>query len=708
MRIYESVKDIPGETLTAGQFIQTKGNQEAGDGGGRSYWIQTLADYGGTPDGEVIGGVYVGGDWLLANNNVAKMQASETTVNPKWFGYRGLGVIPNGIENPTLDPTIDESDAIEKMVAWINNNPGSPQDLGKFSSGDPKSKAGAYSIQFPARSICNISRTMFTPFVRTYCTIDFNNTEVRPLSPIPAIYKESFLTEIKNLVVRYDLEDQDLPVNQQDGSRSGYLTWEEIYNGAQAGYETTCYGIAIQGDRPGQAVDSFTTYKNIVVFGGWRAINSDGNDILFGDRFEKVNAQRCMDWGFVMESSGIGTTCVLERCWSECIEVDTVQNNGNTYIPVQHIPASPVIEPGVTSGWEDFWFQSDPTLDPPASFPQWVSGKFYRTFGKGYFISNQSTVSMIQCAMDGGSDVEPGNVINLNQRPNLNIDNFHLERHFKLYSDRASMLIRLGNFSIDNLYLADPRYRIPGQISVQNGGVVYRCRVNHTSDSTNEPGVGAEWYTFWEEQNVINVPPTIQPAWTTATDYVNGTATMIGGIFADTVTVSTIEEVTLEVLPPAVNPVKKWINNEGIVALLLGTVPTGQLTVRNASIQYPNSRIDRINDRFNVAITNWTFKPDWLDSGNIIRLQLNAAGTYTAVIDDPELEIGTNYEFHLQANGAGGSGTLAFSFPEGGELFPANTTFAGPAARGFRSIKITKEAEVSGDGRWFITDYETT
>lgn len=93
--------------------------------------------------------------------------------------------------------------------------------------------------------------------------------------------------------------------------------------------------------------------------------------------------------------------------------------------------ATSPVEPGVTAGWENYWQvgKTSPTdFETPTTQAAWVSGKFYRGMGKGYYLNNASTTVMHNCAMDGGSDVFAGDVLTT-AGVTTHIDTFHLERH---------------------------------------------------------------------------------------------------------------------------------------------------------------------------------------------------------------------------------------------------------------------------------------
>jgi hypothetical protein len=51
--------------------------------------------------------------------------------------------------------------------------------------------------------------------------------------------------------------------------------------------------------------------------------------------------------------------------------------------------------------------------------------------------------------------------------------------------------------------------------AVTNNSTVYRCIKGHTSSATDEPGVGADWSTYWVEDSSV----TSGGAWVTATGY---------------------------------------------------------------------------------------------------------------------------------------------------------------------------------------------
>lgn len=56
---------------------------------------------------------------------------------------------------------------------------------------------------------------------------------------------------------------------------------------------------------------------------------------------------------------------------------------------------------------------------------------------------------------------------------------------------------RPANHTYKGLWSAGPRYE-PGDV-VKNGSQLYYCILTHTASSTNEPGSGASWTTYWDK-----------------------------------------------------------------------------------------------------------------------------------------------------------------------------------------------------------------
>ena len=55
---------------------------------------------------------------------------------------------------------------------------------------------------------------------------------------------------------------------------------------------------------------------------------------------------------------------------------------------------------------------------------------------------------------------------------------------------------------------------------VERGGMVYKCKKSHSSDSTSEPGVGTRWEAFWEVTKSDDVD--VEDGWDKDASYVDG------------------------------------------------------------------------------------------------------------------------------------------------------------------------------------------
>jgi hypothetical protein len=62
----------------------------------------------------------------------------------------------------------------------------------------------------------------------------------------------------------------------------------------------------------------------------------------------------------------------------------------------------------------------------------------------------------------------------------------------------------IGVWTLSTVYTYE---RASGTMSVaKNGGLIYRCITTHTASATDEPGVGANWESYWVQQAVYEIP----------------------------------------------------------------------------------------------------------------------------------------------------------------------------------------------------------
>ena len=87
----------------------------------------------------------------------------------------------------------------------------------------------------------------------------------------------------------------------------------------------------------------------------------------------------------------------------------------------------------------------------------------------------------------------------------------------QLSEARKQLNVMVKQWRADNVMLWKETwltYPFTTSSTVLSGGVDYRCIRNHTSAAVTEPGVGAQWKSYW-----ILLTTTAGAAWLTATDY---------------------------------------------------------------------------------------------------------------------------------------------------------------------------------------------
>ena len=67
--------------------------------------------------------------------------------------------------------------------------------------------------------------------------------------------------------------------------------------------------------------------------------------------------------------------------------------------------------------------------------------------------------------------------------------------------------------------ITQPVYNDPSFVT--NGGSTYICHLSHTANSTNQPGVGSDWTTYWMITDNISTTTYTIPAWVSGTSYVD-------------------------------------------------------------------------------------------------------------------------------------------------------------------------------------------
>jgi hypothetical protein len=395
---------------STGGRVQTAVNNIYSMTGGASYRINTLAqeridrnDPTWVPDGAVststsyngttyLGGVTVGADHYVGGGTeyVAILCLDGGQPWDAQFGTVGTDKHPTGIYDDFL--------ALEKFFEYCRTN----RDGGR---------SGGYVPYISPRSTFWISDTI--DLIDFFTPVNWNGTDLFPISPITCINYESVGSEMSSIFIRY-----------------GHLPTEAVYNAQKA-------AITFSGGQPSN-VNSETVFNNlnrVLIYNPWRGIELNSFDdnnggLIWQSAFDEVTVWNAIDWGFYLYSvEQVSTTTAFRSCHTKNVFQDTVQHAGAVYYAIRHMTAASPIEPGVTAGWENYWRVKEsangvPTV--PSTEAAWTTGTFYRTNGKGYYINNVQTCAFYNCSADGSNTTTSGCIIYaLNSV--VTIDAFHLE-----------------------------------------------------------------------------------------------------------------------------------------------------------------------------------------------------------------------------------------------------------------------------------------
>ena len=645
LRTFSTLQSMLDSTSTfiPGFLLKTTVNNTDTNMGGAEYRIRTAAEYTAespnpTPDGALIGGVLAGSDWYLNGGTdlVAQRIQEGPNVDVYEFGYRGIGVIDNGpTTKATPDATKDESDVLDKVYAYIER--GASQDIGASSAGIVEFiQKGRYGVEFPQRSICNISRPL--PYFINRCNTFFNNTDVRPITPFVVLSSFSFNNVVSQLLINYEIFNTD----------------EEIYEAHLAG--TDANGIEIM--EFGEAtiafpLESFSHYDQCVITGGWQGIQGAKEGILFGIHFDNCRAVNPLSWGFNLGANDqISTTCLITQPFVRLTKRDTVQHNGFVWRALQHQGASEADqEPPAAAVSSEYWqigLDGSGNPETPTTQTAWVGSTFYRAFGKHYRLINQSTLTLINPSADGGTDQAPTTEFS---GINLSIDHFHLEKHQKVFSDRPTFSVISGALTFGTLYLAECLITNEGNSTVQNGGEVFSCRVAHTSTADNEPLTGPNWFDYWDK---ISVSPVLEPAWALTSDYKTGDATFFkaANVGGRGISIDNLEQKSTVLKSGRVKAIDGENTNDGRAYTGKGI---SQGLTKNMGGQI--SQRGFVTPRTNVVqllslVTVFTYRPRAEQNGSVFSTSLVEAGVLTVEIDGT-LPQGTKFGFYVSETSGG-------------------------------------------------------
>jgi hypothetical protein len=418
-------------SFTVDKILTTRINNTFTKTGGADYRVNTLAqeridrnDAAWVPDGAVSGGVIVGGShYLEGGTTKVAVIMNRGTLSDSQFGV--IGNDDNGI--------VDDYPALSRFFDEIRT--------GKALGGR---KTGGIRPLITPRSLFYISATL--DFIDLRILVNGGQSEIRPTVPGLSIVN----------------------LEQTGGGFEDFQLWHDHLDAEQV-LTLAKPAIALSGGQP-VAVTSestFTKMSRILTYNAYRnveldSISPDGG-LIWQFIFENVLSWDSMDYGIYLWSvAQTSTTTTLQNCHTKSVSRSAVQRNGKVFRALQHMLSTNIIEPEVTTGWENYWLlgklaNGDPEV--PSTQAAWASGTFYRTNGKGYLFNNVQTVFMGNCSSDGGSNFTEGNVVScLNSI--LTIDTFHLEGTNLNFADRPPFIIN-SDMNFGSLYLFDLRIQMP-------------------------------------------------------------------------------------------------------------------------------------------------------------------------------------------------------------------------------------------------------
>ena len=503
IKTFPTVADMllmPEENAVAaiGSSVKTDVNNSVSKVGGWDYRITTLAneritrgdpawvpDCGLSPDNIIIGVDHYlkcgdGQTYVAVAYNDGTMLDSACGV---------IGHAKNGI--------YDDGPALNKLISYCRNG----KAIGTGFTGGTVPR-------FTPRSKWYISETI--NLIDFNVSTDWGNSELRPSSPISAIAYEQSGTEFSGLQIWYD-----------------HLSPQAVYEAQKAAFVLSSgQPVAITSESPFSKISRVWIYY---AYQGFRLRSQAPEGGLFWQfSWEQCLTWNTMDYGWYLWSvSQVSTTTQFNKCHAKNVTRTIVKHNSKNYAALQHMLPTTVVEPGVTTGWRDYWLEM-PTYSDTRS--AWASGTFYSTCGKAYFGRNVQTVTFDDSSADGGVNFEEGNVMNF-FNSGVTVNSFHLEGTNLNFANRCPIIID-ADCSWDFLYMYDLRVQLPLETDecAMIGGTLGRGRFltlqgtrNHAQNATR---VGQFRYVRAARDGVvdftnISVGPGVDPAYVTQKEMCN-------------------------------------------------------------------------------------------------------------------------------------------------------------------------------------------
>lgn len=437
---------------TAGGRVETKVHNTFTNKGGHVYKVVTTANYTRNLLGSLTNGRWLGADYADSTGDYVFQRVDDITAEDASFGVIGTADTSLGV--------IDDHPALAAFIAYCR--------IGTALGG--KRTGGTIPI-FTPRSLWWMSDTLNLIDFRS--NLDFGNSEMRAISTgYELLNVEPSQAEFTSLQLWYD-----------------HLEVSAVYSAATP-------AIWFSEGQPVNVTSesAFCKFSRIWIYNAYRGffLRSQGatGGLIWQTIFEQCLTWDSLDYGFYFWSvSQVSTTTTFQNCHTKNEFRSSVQRNNKVFRALQTMPVNTPIEPEVTAGWENYWLLGklpNGNDEVPTTQPEWTTATFYRTCGRGYFINNVQTVSLINCSADGGTNFEAGNVIRI-LNSHVSCDSFHLEGTNLNSADNPPIIIN-SDLEWGWLYLFNLRIQMPNLTDrcALFGGDMSRQRTGKISGVRNQ------------------------------------------------------------------------------------------------------------------------------------------------------------------------------------------------------------------------------
>lgn len=264
---------------------------------------------------------------------------------------------------------------------------------------------------------------------------------------------------------------------------TAYALLDAVVGSDGHGYQCiTAHTAGDEDDEPGVGVDYGTYWARFVNRGATGAAGADGAG------WNQMGA-----W-------------VTSTAYAITPDIDWVTHNGGSYACILAHTSGASSEPGVGASWETYWVrmaEKGSPGDPMNWTGAWITSTAYST-GDG--VNRLGSSYYCKQAHTSGTSSEPG--------VGASWTTYWDYIALKGDAGTATGYNARGAWSVAASYAVTPNYDV-----VTNNGSTYRCKLAHTAGLTDEPGVGANWATYWELMAQRGGGLNWRGAWATSTYY---------------------------------------------------------------------------------------------------------------------------------------------------------------------------------------------